>query len=181
MSTAIGAGTDLWRSPEADVCRRAGKDAGKMKEREISIVHLQMVKDGRIPFGEIKLDSPANAARAVGDFLGNRDREYVVVCCVDSGMKPTYIQITGIGSIRTCLVSVPETFKTAILSNASGLLLFHTHPSGEVEPSKEDMAVTRKITEAGKMLDIPLQDHIILGADGEYFSFRESGILDAAV
>lgn len=148
-----------------------------MEKKEISIVHLQIVKDSQVPYGEIKLDTPEKAARAIRDFLGAVDREHVVICCVDNSMKPTYIQVAGIGTINACLVSVPEIFKMAILSNAAGLLLFHTHPSGEVKPSQEDIAITRKIRDAGKMLDIPLRDHIILGTAGDYFSFRESDFL----
>lgn len=151
-----------------------------MEKKEISIVHLQIVKDSQVPYGEMKMDTPEKAARAIRDFLGAVDREHVVICCVDNCMKPTHIQVAGIGTINACLISVPEIFKMAILSNAAGLLLFHTHPSGEVKPSQEDIAITRKIRDAGKMLDIPLQDHIILGAAGDYFSFRESSFWDAA-
>lgn len=151
-----------------------------MEKEEISIVHLQIVKDSQVPYGKMMLDAPEKATKIMRDFLGDVDREHVVICCVDNHLKPTYIQIAGIGTINACLISVPEIFKMAILSNASGLFLFHTHPSGEVEPSREDIAATRKIRDAGKILDIPLQDHIILGSAGDYFSFRESDFWDAA-
>ena len=140
----------------------------------IPIVRLQIVKDNQVPYGEIKLDKPEKAAKAINDFLGNVDREHIVICCVDNCLKPTHIQIVGIGTINACLISIPEIFKTAILSNSYGLFLFHTHPSGEVKPSMEDIATTRRVKEAGNVLDILLQDHIILGAEGKYFSFRES-------
>lgn len=149
-------------------------------KKEIPIVHLQVVKDSVVPYGALKLDAPERAARAIWEFLGDVDREHLISCCVDNSMAPTYIQVAGIGTMNACLISVPEIFKTAILSNASGLLLFHTHPSGVAKPSAEDIAVTRKIREAGKMLDIPLHDHIIIGASGNYFSFRESDLWDAA-
>ena len=151
-----------------------------MAEKEIPIVHLQLIKDSQVPYGEIRLDNPGKAAGVVSGFLGDVDREYLIICCVDNGLKPTNIQVVGIGTINSCLVSVPEIFKTALLSNASGLFLFHTHPSGEAKPSEEDIRVTRKIREAGKMLDIQLQDHIIVGSGGDYFSFRESSYWDEA-
>ena len=156
-----------------------GKEGHLLDKKEVCIVHLQVVRDSGIPYGEMKLDTPGKAAKVMSEFLGDMDREHVIVCCVDNDLKPTYIQIAGIGTINACLVSVPETFKIAILTNASGLLLFHTHPSGETNPSRDDIAITRKLREAGSMLDIPLQDHIILGADN-YFSFRESKFWDAA-
>lgn len=151
-----------------------------MEKKEVPIVHLQIVKDSQVAYGQMKLDTPEKAAKAMSAFLGDMDREHVIVCCIGNDSKPTYIQIAGIGTINACLVSVPEIFKTAILSNASGILLFHTHPSGETNPSREDIAITRKIQEAGNMLDIPLQDHIILGADGRYFSFRGSALWETA-
>lgn len=150
-----------------------------MDYKEIPVVHLQIVRDSHVPYGEMKLDSPQKAARAVWDFLGDVDREHVVVCCVDSSMSPTHLQIAGIGTVNKCLISIPEIFKIAILSAASGLLLFHTHPSGEAKPSLEDINVTRKIREASRILDVPLYDHVIVGASGNYFSFKENSFFDA--
>lgn len=150
-----------------------------MERKEVPIVRLQIIKDSEVPYGGIKLDTPEKAANVMRDFLGEVDREYVVVFCLDNCLKPTCIQIAGIGTLHSCLVSVPGIFKSAILSNAAGLLLCHTHPSGEVIPSRDDIAITRKIRDAGSMLDIPLQDHIILGAVGNYFSFKSSELWDA--
>lgn len=149
-----------------------------MEKKDIPIVRLQMVRDSQVPYGAMSLNTPEKAAKVVRDFLGEADREHLITVCVNNSMKPTHIQIAGIGTACKCLVSVPEIFKTAILSNASGLLLFHSHPSGEAKASQEDIMITRKIREAGNMLDIPLRDHIILGASGNYFSFMASGFLD---
>lgn len=151
-----------------------------MDYKEIPVVHLQIVRDSQVPYGEMKLDSPQKAAGVIWNILGDVDREYLVICCVDNSMRPTHLQIAGIGTVNKCLVSVPETFKTAILSNASGLLLFHTHPSEEVRPSHEDITITRKIREAGMILDVPLYDHVIVGSAGNYFSFKENDFFDAA-
>lgn len=156
------------------------KEDHVMDQKDVPIVHLQMVRDSQVPYGEMKLDTPEKAVEVMRDFLGDMDREYVVVLCLDNCLKPTYIQIAGIGTICASLISVPGIFKTAILSNASGILMFHTHPSGEVIPSRDDIAITRKIREAGNMLDIPLHDHIILGATEHYFSFKSSELWDAA-
>lgn len=140
-----------------------------MDKKDVPIVYLQMVRDSQVPYGEIRLDTSEKAVKVMRDFLGDMDREYVVVVCLDNCIKPTYIQIAGIGTMNACLVS-----------NASGILMFHTHPSGGVIPSRDDITMTRKIREAGNMLDIPLQDHIILGADGKYFSFRGNELWETA-
>ena len=99
----------------------------------------------------------------------------MVVCAVDTQLKPVSIQITGVGTIDSCLYSVPEIFKMALLSNAASILLFHNHPSGDPSPSREDIQCTRRIAEAGKLLGIILQDHIILGDNDCYYSFKEAG------
>lgn len=99
----------------------------------------------------------------------------MVVCAADTKLKPVCIQIIGIGTINSCLYSIPEIFKIALLSNGDSILLFHNHPSGNPTPSKEDIACTKKVAEAGKLLDIQLQDHIILGDNGCYYSFKEAG------
>ena len=90
-------------------------------------------------------------------------------------MQPTHIQLVGMGSINYCPVSIPEIFKAALLSNAANILLFHNHPSGDANPSQEDMQLTKKVVEAGKLLGIPLLDHIILGEADNFYSFRKSG------
>ena len=69
-----------------------------------------------------------------------------------------------------------EVFKSSILSNAASIILLHNHPSGELQPSEGDVEVTKRIGAAGKMLGIPLLDHIILG-QGEYMSLREAGYI----
>lgn len=150
-----------------------------MKKEKIQIVHLQMVKDREVPYGNTHLNGPEETTRfikdIVADMICDRDRECIVVCAVDTQLKPVSIQITGVGTIDSCLYSVPEIFKMALLSNAASILLFHNHPSGDPSPSREDMQCTRRIAEAGKLLGIKLQDHIILGDNDCYYSFKEAG------
>ena len=142
--------------------------------KKVPVVRLQIVREKELEYCLCNLGSPEKAAHWMRGFLGEADREYMVVCCVDNRMKPTNVEVVGIGSSNSCICSLPELFKTAIISNAAGILLFHTHPSGETEPSREDIQCTGKVKKAGEFLGIELQDHIILGEDGKYFSFRES-------
>ena len=72
---------------------------------------------------------------------------------------------------------VKEVFKSAILSNAAGILMIHNHPSGNLAPSKEDIYITDRLRQAGEPLGIPLFDHIITGREKEYFSFQERSTL----
>ena len=81
------------------------------------------------------------------------------------------------GILNSSLVHPREVFQPAILESAASIILMHNHPSGEVNPSQEDKDITYRLIESGKMMDIPVLDHIIIG-DGKYFSFREGGLIE---
>lgn len=146
-----------------------------MEGQKVQIVHLQMVKDAEITYGKQTVDSPKEAAGLFRDFLGGVDRECLVVCSTDTKMKPAHIQVVSIGASNYCPASIPGIFKAALLSNSVNILLAHNHPSGDCTPSKEDILLTGRVLEAGKLLGISLIDHIILGEGGSFYSFRESG------
>ncbi|NIV04026.1 DNA repair protein RadC [Candidatus Saccharibacteria bacterium] len=80
------------------------------------------------------------------------------------------------GTLNSSLVHPREVFRSAILESAASIVLLHNHPSGEVEPSREDKNITQRLVEAGKMLDMPVLDHIIIGHKN-YFSFRQAGLI----
>jgi DNA repair protein RadC len=84
--------------------------------------------------------------------------------------------LVSIGSLNQSIVHPRDTFKTALLSNAAAILCIHQHPTGDPTPSSEDIAITRRLKEAGEIMGIKLLDHIIIG-DGEYLSFVERGLL----
>lgn len=146
-----------------------------LKEQGVQVVHLQMVKEKQIYYGGESIGDSKRAAALIKEFLGEVDRECVVVCATDVRMKPTHIQIVGMGTVNYCPVYIPEIFKMALLSNAVGILLFHNHPSGDCTPSNEDIYFTERVMKAGNVLGIQLIDHIILGEGGDFYSLRESG------
>jgi DNA repair protein RadC len=80
------------------------------------------------------------------------------------------------GILDSSLVHPREVFRAAIAEAAAGIVVLHNHPSGNPAPSADDRAVTRQLVEAGKLLDIPVYDHVIVGGD-RYFSFAEAGLL----
>ncbi len=84
--------------------------------------------------------------------------------------------VISIGSLNASIVHPRELFREAINASAAAVILAHNHPSGDPTPSPEDVSLTRKLVDAGKLLDIPVLDHIVLG-DGKYISFKEKGIL----
>lgn len=88
--------------------------------------------------------------------------------------------ITGIftvstGSLNSSIVHPREVFKRAVLQNAASIIICHNHPSGDITPSQEDINITKRLYEAGKILGIELLDHIIAG-DNSYTSLKEEGV-----
>ena len=77
------------------------------------------------------------------------------------------------------MFAIPEIFKTAMLTNANGIIVFHTHPSGEAVPSKLDELQTKRLLKVGELLGIEIKDHIIIGEGDKYFSFLENELLVA--
>ena len=81
------------------------------------------------------------------------------------------------GSLNASLIRIGEVFRDAVRRNAAAIIVVHNHPSGDSTPSPEDIAVTRAIVEAGKLLDIEVLDHIIIG-DNRYYSFAGEGLIE---
>lgn len=107
-------------------------------------------------------------------FLSEVDREYFCVVNFDSTLKPLHFNIVSMGDIASAMVPIQNVFKSAILSNASSLMCFHSHPSGIVTPSDEDIIVTKRVAAAGNLLNIPIIDHVIIGGGtANFYSFKE--------
>lgn len=148
----------------------------KKVAKRIDIVSLKMVKESSVTYLNRVISSPSDGAEIIKDFIEDSDREQMVVCCLDTKNQPTSISIVSIGSLNSAIVHPREVYKTAILSNASSIIIAHNHPSGKSEPSHEDIVLTNRLDEAGKIIGIKLMDHLVIGFD-EYYSFKEEGML----
>ncbi|MCP3761431.1 DNA repair protein RadC [Domibacillus sp. A3M-37] len=144
--------------------------------KRVSIVSLKLVRESSILYKNRCVRSPQDGYLLFKQFLGDLDREYFVVMCLDTKNQPTAINICHIGSLNASIVHPREVMKTAILANSSSILVAHNHPSGLPEPSREDVEVTKRLAEAGKIIGIEVVDHLIIG-DGEYVSLKERGCL----
>lgn len=130
-----------------------------------------MVKEKEVPYIAGAVNGPEKVAEIAGIILKDADREYLLVLSVDSKCRPLAVEIVSIGTVNAILAEAREIFKHAILTGAAGIIIVHNHISGDCTPSKEDEEMTRRISESGKLLGIPVRDHVIIG-DG-YFSFYE--------
>lgn len=108
--------------------------------------------------------------------LAQCDRERFYAAHLDAQNRVCGVELVSQGTATSCLVTPREFYKSAILANATGLIAVHNHPSGIPAPSADDRAITRQLVEAGRILDIPLYDHVIVG-DEAYWSFAEAGML----
>jgi DNA repair protein RadC len=121
------------------------------------------------------IQSAADAARYVAD-MAFLTQENVRVLLLDSGKRVIAAPTVYIGTVRTSAVRVAEIFREAISRNSPAILLAHNHPSGDPTPSPEDVELTRTLNSAGRLLDIELVDHVIIGQQG-WVSLREQGFL----
>ena len=104
-------------------------------------------------------------------------QEEVIVLYLKSSDKLIGYQKLCSGGLTSAIIDVRLIFSTALKTLATGIIISHNHPSGNINPSKTDELITKKIVEAGKLLDINVLDHIIVNPDFEYFSFADEGYL----
>ncbi len=133
------------------------------------------LREGNPYYSTEPISSPDQAVNIMGQFMKDLDREMVAVVNLDTKHRPLNYNIVSIGSINASLTPIQNIMKSAMLCNAAAILLVHNHPSGSPAPSKEDMQLTEKVVEAGKLMELPLLDHVIIGSgDRERYSFREA-------
>ena len=109
-------------------------------------------------------------------FLMQETKEMFICLHLDGKNRIICMDLVSIGSLNQSIVHMRSVFQTACISNAAALICVHQHPSGDPTPSSEDIAITRRLKEAGELMGIKVLDHIIIG-DGEYLSFVERGLL----
>ncbi len=125
---------------------------------------------------KVELGRPETVARFLMERYSRKDREIFGVIALDT--KNRYLKTVeiSVGSLNASLVHPREVFRNALKESAASLLLFHNHPSGDPSPSSEDRNLTKKLSEAGKLMGIEVLDHIVLG-DGRFISFRQEGLI----
>jgi DNA repair protein RadC len=122
------------------------------------------------------IHGPADAASLVQYEMSLLEQEYLKVILLDTRNRVMDIVEIYRGSLNSSQVRVAELFKPAIQRMAAGIILTHNHPSGDPSPSPDDVSVTRSIVLAGKLLDLAVIDHIIIGHNGRYVSLKERGL-----
>ncbi|WP_332633602.1 JAB domain-containing protein [Halalkalibacter flavus] len=117
--------------------------------------------------------SPEDGAKVAATFIGDEDREVFFVMCLNTKNRVVAVHRCHVGGLNASLVVPREVFKSAILNNSASIIVSHQHPSQDVKPSREDIEVTKRLAECGKVLGIEVLDHIIVNADARYYSMKE--------
>lgn len=138
-------------------------------------VGIRMVEEPPLLSSE-PMNNPEAAVRVLGEWLSEMDRELFCVVNLNTNLTPINMNVVSMGTLNTVYVNPRETMKSAILSNAAYLMLIHNHPSGSLNPSKEDITITDRIQNTAVVMGIPVLDHIIVGRNQEFFSLRENNI-----
>lgn len=149
-----------------------------MKKRVIC-VRTCLVREGSVLYegedGKRTITSPEEAAAFAASFFKGSDKEMIYICTLNGNNEPVAMEMVAKGSVNWCMTDLSQIYKTAIISNGAAIICFHNHPSGSIHPSEDDRRFTRRMNTAGRYLGIPLQDHIIIGENRAFYSFRKEG------
>jgi len=146
---------------------------GKAKAAQIqAAIELGNRLSRERPIERVIINSPEEAANLIRYEMSGLDHEEIWTMLLDTRNKLIEIKHIYVGSLNSAFARTAEIFKPAILANAAGIILAHNHPSGESNPSPEDIAMTRNLVQAGRMLDIDLVDHLVIAAN-EFTSLKE--------
>ncbi len=122
------------------------------------------------------IHSPQDAANLMMARLRYEAREHFIILLLSTKNHVLATPVISVGSLNASIVHPREVFREAINYSAAAVILVHNHPSGDPAPSQEDIAITKKLVEAGRLLDISVLDHVIIG-DSKYVSLKEKGII----
>lgn len=123
-----------------------------------------------------KITSPKDVAEIFIPLFRDEVKEKFIVICLNSANKIIRYEVISVGNLNSSIVHSREVFKVAIENNSANIILMHNHPSGNPEPSKEDINITKRLAESGKILEINVFDHIII-AGNTFTSFVDKKII----
>lgn len=126
-----------------------------------------------------RIAGPRDVYEIVRRHLGDPPQEHFVALLLDTQHAVRGVHTVTVGILDASIVHPRETFRAAILANSAAVVIAHNHPSGDPTPSPEDREVTRQLVEAGRIIGIPVLDHVVIG-DGRYLSFVEAGLLGSS-
>lgn len=156
------------------------KEFDDYSDKSLEVVSVRLVKDAPLMGGH-PINSPEDAVRLLGEEMSQLDREVICILHLKTDGTPISCTFASMGAIDRSIAHPRELIKAAVLSNASTMILLHSHPSGSLEPSTEDSILTDRMIKVCDLIGIPLVDHVIVAAGrDDYFSFKEKDKLPAS-
>jgi len=150
-----------------------------LKMKNINFLSCKLVKEKTTRYDvNNTLTSPETAYKFIECVceLSSEPEENLMMLTLSTKNTVTGVFTVSKGSLNSSLVHPREVYKRALLNNANSIMIFHNHPSGDPAPSKDDIAITKRLEEAGKIIGIKLLDHLIIG-DERFTSLKKRGIL----
>jgi DNA repair protein RadC len=125
---------------------------------------------------KISLISPQAVTKYLREKIGREKKEHFAILLLDSRNNLIKMSDISVGTLNANLVHPREIFAEALRQNAASIILVHNHPSGDPEPSEDDLEITKRITEAGKIMGVEILDHIVI-TKNKVFSFKEKKLI----
>jgi DNA repair protein RadC len=170
----FGGISGLQRASFDQVCAQRGLGGAKTAQIKAAIeLGRRMTLES--PEERPSINSPTDAAALVQYEMSALEQEELRVITLNTRNRVQKIETIYRGSLNSSQVRVGEVFKGAIRANAAAVIVVHNHPSGDPTPSPDDLAITRAIVEAGKLLDVQVLDHLVIG-QGRFVSLKERGL-----
>ncbi len=145
--------------------------------KRVNLVSVKLVRESSLLYKERTIKSPQDAYTLLRTLLEDTDREHFIVVALNVKNEPVAMNICHIGNLNSSIVHRREIMKFAILSNSASIIVGYNHPSGSCQESAEDIAITKRIQDAGKIIGISLLDHLIIGNES-FVSLKEKGYIE---
>jgi DNA repair protein RadC len=146
-----------------------------MSAPAVRLVAVGLVREHgeRIAIKREPVTGPEQAAKVARAILPD-DREGFAVLMLNARHEVTDASLVSVGSLNASIVHPREVFKAAILANAASIIVAHNHPSGDPDPSTEDLSITERLAKVGELVGITVLDHVIIGDKGRFHSMRSA-------
>ncbi len=176
VMAAAGGAAGLAEMSQSELCRFKGigpaRASGLIAALELGRRALANFQPG------VRLGCSSDAAGAFWPLLAREKTEVFTCAMVDAKLRLIRTEVISRGTLTASIVHPREAFRPAVRNAASGVIFAHNHPSGDPVPSDEDRRITGRLEEVGRILGIPLLDHVIIGRGPQYYSFADSGDLE---
>ena len=152
-----------------------------MSKVRINVYSLRQVKEKSGLYEVDKtIRKPEDAVIAVNAVLELQEQAQEVFGILTLNTKNVIVgvHVISTGTIDASMSHPREVFKAALLNNAASIILFHNHPSGQTDPSRADVEITKRMMEAGELMGVTVLDHVVVGDSGQFTSLKQAGLID---